>query len=98
MSIDVPKMIARKDQVVTGLTGGIAALFKGNGVTSLPGTGQLLAGPQVAYEDHEGATSTLDADHVILAAGSVPMAISACTAGRRLNRRFRGGLGVSSGA
>ena len=77
VSIDVPKMIARKDQVVTGLTGGIAALFKGNGVTSLPGTGQLLAGPQVAYEDHEGATSTLDADHVILAAGSVPMAISA---------------------
>ena len=60
-----------------GLTGGITALFKGNGVTSLPGTGQLLAGPQVAYQDHQGATSTLAAEHVILAAGSVPMAIPA---------------------
>ena len=79
VSIDVPKMIARKDQVVAGLTGGIAALFKGNGVTSLPGTGQLLAGPQVAYEDHQGGASMLDADHVILAAGSVPMAIPAAS-------------------
>ncbi len=77
VSIDVPKMIARKDEVVKGLTGGITALFKGNGVASLPGTGQLLAGPQVAYQDHEGATSTLAAEHVILAAGSVPMAIPA---------------------
>ena len=77
VSIDVPKMIARKDEVVKGLTGGITALFKGNGVTSLPGTGQLLAGPQVAYQDHQGATSTLAAEHVILAAGSVPMAIPA---------------------
>ena len=77
VSIDVPKMIARKDDVVKGLTGGITALFKGNGVTSLPGTGQLLAGPQVAYQDHQGATSMLAAEHVILAAGSVPMAIPA---------------------
>ena len=77
VSIDVPKMIARKDEVVKGLTGGITALFKGNGVTSLSGTGQLLAGPQVAYQDHQGATSTLAAEHVILAAGSVPMAIPA---------------------
>ncbi len=77
VSIDVPKMIARKDEVVKGLTGGITALFKGNGVTNLPGTGQLLAGPQVAYQDHQGVASTLQADHVILAAGSVSMAIPA---------------------
>ena len=75
--MDVATMQTRKEGIVSGLTGGIAALFKGNGVTSLPGTGQLLAGPQVAYEDHQGATSTLAADTVILAAGSVPMAIPA---------------------
>ena len=55
VSIDVPKMIARKDEVVTGLTGGIAALFKGNGVTGLPGVGRLLSGRQVEYTDHDGA-------------------------------------------
>ncbi len=77
VSIDVPKMIARKNAVVKGLTGGIAALFKGNGVSSLAGTGQLLAGPQVAYQDHQGTTSTLAAKHVILAAGSVPTSMPA---------------------
>jgi dihydrolipoamide dehydrogenase len=41
VSADVPKMIARKDEVVAGLTGGVAALFKGNGVTSLEGSGRL---------------------------------------------------------
>ncbi|MDG2277378.1 MAG: FAD-dependent oxidoreductase, partial [Pseudomonadales bacterium] len=34
VSVDVPTMIARKDEVVAGLTGGIAGLFQGNGVTS----------------------------------------------------------------
>ena len=75
VSIDVPKMIARKDEVVTGLTGGIAALFKGNGVTGLPGVGRLLAACQVQYRAHDGAVTTLNAQHVVLAPGSVPAAI-----------------------
>ncbi|NOX51117.1 MAG: FAD-dependent oxidoreductase, partial [Gammaproteobacteria bacterium] len=49
VSIDVAKMIARKDEVVDGLTKGIAGLFKGNGVTALHGTGKLLANKQVAF-------------------------------------------------
>ena len=75
VSIDVPKMIERKDEVVKGLTGGIQGLFKGNGVTPLHGHGKLLAGCQVAYTDHDGQTSTLSASHVILAPGSVPVEI-----------------------
>ena len=75
VSMDVPKMIARKDEVVAGLTGGIAALFKGNGVTGLPGTGRLLSGRQVEYTDHDGASRTLQAEHVVLAPGSVPAGI-----------------------
>src|SRR5690606_2832312 len=35
VKLDVPAMLARKDRIVTQLTGGIAALFKANGVTSL---------------------------------------------------------------
>ncbi len=79
VSIDVPKMMARKDEVVAGLTGGIAALFKGNGVTGLPGVGKLLAAGtpdiQVECTDHAGNVSVLDADHVILAPGSVSIEI-----------------------
>lgn len=75
VSIDVAKMIARKDEVVAALTGGIAALFKGNGVTALPGVGTLLAGRQVQYRAHDGTLTTLHAEHVVLAPGSVPAEI-----------------------
>lgn len=75
VSVDVPKMIAHKDEVVTKLTGGVAGLFKANGVTDLAGTGKLLANRQVEYTSHEGETRVLQAEHVILAPGSVPVDI-----------------------
>jgi len=75
VSVDVPKMIARKDEVVKGLTGGIKGLFTGNGVTPLYGTGKLLANRQVAFTPHEGDEQILQAEHVILAPGSVPVEI-----------------------
>jgi dihydrolipoamide dehydrogenase len=75
VGVDVPKMIAHKDAVVTKLTGGVAGLFKANGVTGLPGTGKLLANRQVEHTSHEGQTTVLSAEHVILAPGSVPMEI-----------------------
>ena len=75
VSVDVPQMIARKDEVVAGLTGGIKGLFQGNGVTALHGTGKLLAGHQVLFTAHDGSEQTLSAQHVILAPGSVPVEI-----------------------
>lgn len=75
ISIDVPKMIARKDEVVKGLTSGIKGLFKGNGVTPLYGTGKLLANKQVSFTAHDGEEKILQAAHVILAPGSVPVDI-----------------------
>ena len=75
LSLDIPKMIARKDEVVGKLTGGISGLFKGNGVTGLAGTGKLLAGRQVEFTPHEGKKQVLSAKHVILAPGSVPVEI-----------------------
>lgn len=75
VKVDVPAMMARKDEVVKGLTGGVAGLFKGNGVTALPGSGKLLAGRRIEYTAHDGVTRLLQAEHVILAPGSVPMEI-----------------------
>jgi dihydrolipoamide dehydrogenase len=75
VAIDVPAMMKRKDEVVKGLTGGVAQLFQGNGVTALAGTGKLLAGRQVEFQPHDGAATVLQADHVILASGSVPVSI-----------------------
>lgn len=75
VTVDVPTMIARKDQVVSGLTDGIAGLFKGNGVTFFAGSGKLQADNQVEVIDHEDQSLMLSAQHVILAPGSVPIDI-----------------------
>ncbi|HEY0960724.1 MAG TPA: FAD-dependent oxidoreductase, partial [Pseudomonadales bacterium] len=75
VNIDVPAMIARKTKVVKQLTGGIAGLFKANGVTSLVGTGKLLKDRQVEVTAADGSKQVLSANHVILAAGSVPIEI-----------------------
>lgn len=73
--MDVPAMIARKDKIVGQLTGGIGGLFKHNGVTSVSGTGKVLAGAKVEVTDKDGAVRILDASNIIIAAGSVPVEI-----------------------
>lgn len=75
VDIDVPSMLQRKDNIVKQLTGGISALFKANGVTSIFGTGKLLANHKVEVTGHDGKTQTLEADNVILASGSKPIDI-----------------------
>ncbi|MBU3070300.1 dihydrolipoyl dehydrogenase [Aestuariicella sp. G3-2] len=75
VTIDVPTMIQRKAKVVKQMSGGITGLFQANKVTSLYGTGKLLAGRKVEFTDHEGKVETLEAENVILASGSVPVNI-----------------------
>jgi dihydrolipoamide dehydrogenase len=75
VELNVASMIARKNQIIKNLTGGIAGLFKANGVTSIFGTGKLLAGKKVEVTDFEGNVSTYEAENVILASGSNPINI-----------------------
>ena len=75
VTVDVPRMIAHKDAVVDQLTGGIGGLFQGNGVTHLAGHGRLQAGRRVEFTPHEGDPAILEAGHVVLAPGSVPVGI-----------------------
>src|SRR5690554_3253190 len=75
VSMDVSAMLARKDKIVKQLTGGIAQLFKANGVDSIHGTGRLLANKQVEVTDAAGNTTVYDAENVIIATGSVPVEI-----------------------
>ena len=77
VSLDVPKMIGRKDKVVQELTGGIAMLFKQNGIDWLQGNGQLLADKQVKVTDHKAKATIYEAKNVIIATGSVPIELSA---------------------
>ena len=75
VSMDVPAMIGRKDQIVKNLTGGIAGLFKANGVTVLAGKGKVLGGKKVEVTKNDGSTEVVDAENIIIAAGSVPVNI-----------------------
>ncbi|MEQ5833539.1 dihydrolipoyl dehydrogenase [Marinobacter sp. R17] len=74
-TINVAKMMERKDGIVKQLTGGIAQLFKANGVTPIHGRGRVLANRQVEVTDNDGKTTTYEADNVVIATGSNPIEI-----------------------
>ena len=78
VEVDVPTMIARKDDVVSKLTSGVAGLLKSNGVVSLEGSAKLLASRVVEFTPHGGEAQQLTADSVIIATGSVPVEIPPC--------------------
>ena len=68
-------MIARKDAIVTKLTGGVKFLFQKNKVTSLFGTASFAGKNGDAYQievDNKGEKTVIEAKHVIVATGSVP--------------------------
>ncbi len=75
VKMNVPNMIKRKDDIVKKQTDGVAMLLKANGVTWLQGRGKLLQGKQVEFTPHEGEPETLQAENVILASGSEPIAL-----------------------
>lgn len=76
LKLDVAAMMARKDGVVSQLTGGIAQLFAANGIDWVKGRGQLQAGRRVEVSSADGSKTTLSASRaVILAVGSVPVDI-----------------------
>lgn len=72
LSLDVPRMMARKDGIVRDLGNGIRTLLKSNGVTFLHGRGQLLPNREVSITAADGSQQHVHGKHVILASGSAP--------------------------
>ena len=75
LSFDVSAMQKRKGKIVKASTQGVAALFKSAGVTPIEGHGRLLAGNRVEVTDFDGQKHEYVAKHVVLASGSVPVAL-----------------------
>jgi dihydrolipoamide dehydrogenase len=73
--VDFATTQARKQKIVAGLVGGIAAMCKGRKVEVFSGTGSLGADRTVTVRMADGGTETITGAHVILAAGSVPRLI-----------------------
>ncbi len=77
LSIDVAKMLGRKDTVVKQNNDGILYLFKKNKVTFFHGRGSFVKGGDAGYEIKvAGATEEIiSAKHVVIATGSNPRAL-----------------------
>ena len=71
--LDLPTMLKRKDKTVATLTGGIAFLMKKNKVTVYQGEGRITAAGKVSVKAGDGKIEELQAKHIILATGSVPI-------------------------
>ena len=74
-SYDLNKMMQRKDEIVTKLTGGVAHLFKHNKVESIHGKGKLISANEVEVTKLKGKKQILKAKNIILATGSRPINI-----------------------
>ena len=69
------KIVARSRGVADQMNKGVAFLFKKAGVDVLVGNGKVVAKGVVEVTDAEGATQSVEADHIILATGSRPREI-----------------------
>jgi len=69
IGFDLGSMMARKERIVSELTGGVAALMKKNKVEVFAGTGELTAVDKVVVHG-DGDDEEIGAKHVCLAMGS----------------------------
>lgn len=77
LGLDLLVMMQRKDQVVKGLTDGLAYLFKKHHIGFIHGSARLSGSGQVTVKDVEGKARVLEAKAILLATGSEPASLSA---------------------
>ena len=70
VELDLAAMMRRKNKVVKGLTGGIASLFKKNGVAHVRGAAKIAAAGSVEVSGTDAGT--LEARNILVATGSEP--------------------------
>ncbi|MDR3480184.1 MAG: dihydrolipoyl dehydrogenase [Burkholderiaceae bacterium] len=74
--IDIEKTVRWKDGIVAKLTGGVGALLRKNKVTVVKGWARIVDGKTVEVLQAEGGEAlTISCRHLLLAPGSVPVAL-----------------------
>ena len=74
--LDLARMVAWKDGIVSKLTGGIGSLFKHHRIEAVKGTATLRSRSEVEVKGASG-TETLRAGAIVLATGSEPIPLPA---------------------
>src|SRR3954470_12478361 len=72
VTVDIGKMLQRKDKVVKTLTGGVRALMKTNKVTTFEGLGTITAPGKISVKNSAGETQEIETNNIVIATGSVP--------------------------
>ena len=75
LSVDLPQMIKRKDEVVEQTTGGITFLMKKNKITTYQGVGSFVDKNTIKVAKAAGGEETITTKNVIIATGSKPTAL-----------------------
>lgn len=75
VSLDLARLMQRKDDVVSTLSKGIDALLKKNKVARYTGTGRLAGPGKVTVTATDGTVTNLETPRVILAVGSNPVVL-----------------------
>lgn len=68
--VDFDGMVKRSRGVADGMSKGIAFLMKKNKIEVINGTGKLAGKGKINVTDDKGKSSTVEADHIILATGA----------------------------
>jgi dihydrolipoamide dehydrogenase len=76
VSLDLAKMLARKDAVVKQLTTGVGFLFKKNKIDSIIGSGRIVSKDTVEVKSADGKVTTLVARKILIATGSSPIELN----------------------
>ncbi|WP_334004006.1 dihydrolipoyl dehydrogenase [Burkholderia gladioli] len=74
-AIDIGRTVAWKDGIVARLTGGIGTLMKRHGVEVLRGQARVIDGKTVEVAREGGEPLRVRGEHLLLAAGSEPVAL-----------------------
>ncbi len=70
LTLDLARLLQRKDGIVKSLTDGVAYLMKKNKITVVKGTGSLAGAGKVTVQPEGGAATELEAGAILLATGS----------------------------
>jgi len=76
VSLDLPTMLKRKDEVVAQNTRGIEFLFRKHKITWAKGRGTLRAGNVVDVTAADGSVTSYAARNVVIATGSLPIELA----------------------
>jgi dihydrolipoamide dehydrogenase len=75
VSLDLPKMMGRKDKIVKDLTKGVAYLMRKHKVSVFEGLGSIASPNLVKVKGKDGSVTDVNTKNICIATGSVPNAL-----------------------